>query len=272
LKLIYLKFISQEVQLCVQLHNTLFNLAFNLVNFLSWGLSTSLGLLSCSDRHKKFCHLVGILTWGWHLDRACPIEIKVAQSKCQVLKFLFSQARWIPRNIKMSWKNTPLICSRWCQKEIEFFTLLIMTFDEPFVNDAPRRRIRKTALAVLNKETLWNPLIHNNDRDLRPVVLFDIQKIDCFLKLRNLTCQYLIALSITHSVSVNYKVCWELTIMMNSKLLNRLHNAITHIIFNNLLSLPLNQVISVILTHLSVGACSKAYNRLRTRMTDVNPN
>ena len=40
------------------------------------------------------------------------------------------------------------------QKEIEFFTLLIMTFDEPFVNDAPRRRIRKTALAVLYKETL----------------------------------------------------------------------------------------------------------------------
>lgn len=38
-----------------------------------------------ANQHVKLCDLVRVLAWGGDLDRACPVEVAVAQSKSQLL-------------------------------------------------------------------------------------------------------------------------------------------------------------------------------------------
>ncbi len=41
---------------------------------------------------------------------------------------------------------------------------------------------------------------------------------------------------------------------------------------NNLLTLPLHDVLTVVLAELLIGTCREAYDRVGSRMTDINTN
>lgn len=95
------------------------------------------------EQIKEVSYLVRILAWSWHLDRAGPVVVEMAQGEGQGLNFVPVKRRLISGHVEVSWGRAALSRDGWCEVEIEllarvfFFGGLCQTF----VNDATRRRV-----------------------------------------------------------------------------------------------------------------------------------
>ena len=58
--------------------------------------------VSIANEHVELGNLVGLLAWSWYLDRACPVEITVAQGEGQLLDLDLFQRALIDRHEAMS--------------------------------------------------------------------------------------------------------------------------------------------------------------------------
>ena len=47
--------------------------------------TVALASAAIANQHVKLCDFVCVLAWGGDLDRACPVEVAVAQGKSQLL-------------------------------------------------------------------------------------------------------------------------------------------------------------------------------------------
>jgi len=52
--------------------------------------------------------LVRVLAWGWHLDRACPVEVIVAQGVGQLLHVRLAQAGVVLGHVEVGWQHAAL--------------------------------------------------------------------------------------------------------------------------------------------------------------------
>lgn len=58
-------------------------------------------LLGSTSGQVVFTNFVRILTRSWDFDRACPVEIEVAQSIAQMLNFKAAQVRVVAGNVEV---------------------------------------------------------------------------------------------------------------------------------------------------------------------------
>lgn len=106
-------------------------------------------------------------------------------------------------------------------------------------------------MGVSHEEPLRDSLVHDYDCNLWHLTI-TVELGDSLLELGNFRCKHLVALSIAYTISVDNKVGWELLRVMLGKGLDRLSNHLFHTLFDNFLTLLLNQVVAVVLRHLFV--------------------
>jgi hypothetical protein len=138
------------------------------------------------------------------------------------------------------------------------------------VDDTSAGGILRSTLAVEHEETLADALVHNNDSNLRLRRCLVVQVTNSLLELGNLDAQYLVALSISNTVTVNDKVCGELSFVVNRKGLYGSLDRINHLLLDDLLTLGLNKVITEVLAQVGVDTCREADDRLGTSMAYIN--
>ena len=227
-------------------------------------------ILVRSNVHEELSNLMSVLAWRRYFDCTWPIEIKVTQRKRQMLQLKLFQAWVILTNKEVSWKHTSLIWGSWRQEKVKFLTIIWVTFNQVFVNDAAAWWVFQTTFLILNKESLGNSFVDYDNCDFRSHVKFVVRWIDSLLKLCNLFWQDLVALSVTNTISVYDEICWKLLFMIRGKCLNCLQDWSFHVSLDNLLSFLLNEMIAIILTHFLIDASWETHNWLRTSVTHVD--
>lgn len=123
---------------------------------------------------------------------------------------------------------------------------------------------------ILNEESLRDPLVHHDHSYIWFCGRLVIKQVDSSFKLGNLTSKHLITLGITHTVSVDDDISWELVLVVNRESPDSLTDRLLHVVLHDLLALPLNQIITVVLTHLLVDGSREANDRLGSCMTHIN--
>jgi hypothetical protein len=103
------------VKLSIQGLHSFFDLTLGLL----LAASLRLTVLVRANVHVELCNLVRVLTRSWDLDRSCPVEIEVAQSKGQLLNLNSSQVGVVLRHVEVCWQDTSLVSTGWRQEEIE---------------------------------------------------------------------------------------------------------------------------------------------------------
>jgi hypothetical protein len=105
---------------------------------------------------------------------------------------------------------------------------------------------------ILDEKALGDPLVHHNDRDFGFLGHLVVEQIDRSLKLGNLRSEDLIALGITDTIPVDNDVGRELTLVMLRERLDSLADRLLHVVLHDFLALLLDQIFTVVLTHLFV--------------------
>ena len=77
----------------------------------------------------EFSNLVGIHTWGWYLNRTSPVEVVVAEVKCQLLHYFLTQIGVVESNIEMGREYTSLGSELRNQIEIVFLLRVFILND-----------------------------------------------------------------------------------------------------------------------------------------------
>jgi hypothetical protein len=122
---------------------------------------------------------------------------------------------------------------------------------------------------IFNEKALGDPLVHHYDRDVGFLGHLVVEQIDRSLKLRNLWSEDLIALGITDTISVDDDISREFTLVMLRERLDSQTDWLLHVVLDNLLSLFLDQIVTVVLAHLFVNRGWEADNWLGTCVTHI---
>jgi len=126
---------------------------------------------------------------------------------------------------------------------------------------------------VLDEESLSDALVHHNKSDFRRVLALVVDLIEHFLELGDLLSDDLISHGITDTISVDDVVCWQkVPSMLFCKGSDSFLEGFLHLVLNNFLTLPLNKIFRVILTHLFVDGASKTDNGVWTGVADIDTN
>ena len=205
--------------------------------------------------HEELRDLVSVLAWCRDLDWAGPVVVEVTQGKCQLLQFDLGKIRIILWNVEVSGQNATLSRVCWCHEEIKHATRVVLTFilNQSLIDDAARRRVTQTTFLILDKEPLCDALVDYNNSNLWLRSCLVVQLVDRIFKLRDLCRKYLVAHSITHTITIDDEVRWELILVVRCKHLNSFFQSFLHVLLNNLLALLLGDVLRVVLAHLFVG-------------------
>jgi len=128
-------------------------------------------------------------------------------------------------------------------------------------------------LAILahDEESLADSFVHNDHGDFWLGSGLVVKLADGVLELRNLFPQHLVTLGITNTIAVNHEVGW-VSLVFLAEGLDRFAKELIHLVFDNLLTFPLDDVVAVVLTHLRVDRGREADYRLSTRVADIDTN
>jgi len=124
-----------------------------------------------------------------------------------------------------------------------------------FIDNAAAGRVLRLTLAIDNEESLTYPLVDNDDRDFRLDRCLVVNITDRILELRDFYVEHLVALSVSNTVTVNYKVGGEFSLVVLSEGFYGRFNRLNHLFLDYLLALGLDQVITEVLTQIRVDAC-----------------
>lgn len=124
--------------------------------------------------------------------------------------------------------------------------------------------------AILDEEALSDALVDDDEGDLGLLSHLVVHFRERISELLDLLLDHLKSLSITDTITVDDEVGGELAIMLSCKDFNSFLERVLHFCLNNLLTLPLDDVLRVVLTHLLVGTGSEADHRGGSSVTDVN--
>ena len=124
--------------------------------------------------------------------------------------------------------------------------------------------------AVLDEEALSDALVDDDEGDLRLLSRLVVHLRERISELLDLLLDHLKSLSIADSITVDDEVGGELAIMLSSKDFDSFLERVLHFSLNNLLTLPLDDVLRIVLTHLLVCAGGEADHRGGSSVADVN--
>lgn len=113
-------------------------------------------------------------------------------------------------------------------------------------------------------------LVDDNEGDLRLNPCLVVQLSEGLSELLDLLVNDLISLGITDTIAEDNEVGWELALVVRGKDFNRLLKGLLHLSLNDLLAFLLNDVFRIVLTHLFVGACSEANDRVGACVTNID--
>ena len=217
-------------------------------------------------------NLVCVLYWCRHLDRSCPVEIVVTQGISQLVDVSTLQTRVVLWHVEMRGQHTTLSASCWRHKKVKPWWLFAVVLAQLLVNNTTRWWVAHVTSRVLYEESLRDALIHNNNSNLRLVGGLVVHRVDCCLKLRDLSRKHLVLLGITDTITVDHKICGELIFVLLRKGSDCCHQRLFHLVMDDLLALRLDEVVTVVLAHLLVRTGTETDNGFRTGMTHVNTN
>lgn len=175
-----------------------------------------------ADVHEELRNLVRVLARRWHFDRACPVEVEVAQRVGQQLEVRAAQSGLVHRHVEVGRQHAPLSRRRRREEEVELLAVRGMLLDEALVDDAARGRIQQPAFRVLDEEALRDPFVDHDHSDVGLGGALVVQLLNRLLELGHFRGQNLVALSVAHPISVDHEVSRELVVVVSSEGVNRL--------------------------------------------------
>jgi len=146
----------------------------------------SLSTASVANEHVELSNLVSILTRSRHLDRTCPVEVTVAQSKRKLLNLDLFQGAFVERHEAMRGQDTALIGSRGGDEEVERLRTVSITssmLNQVLINYAATWWVHQLTSSILHEEPLIDALVDHNQSDLRLSCVFMVELLDSLLEL-----------------------------------------------------------------------------------------
>jgi len=185
--------------------------------------------------------LVGIHAWGRHFNGTSPIEVIVTKGECQLLELNLGQGRLIERHIEVGWSLTSLGALDRNEEEIELFLGRAAGFDEVTVDDASTGRVVEAVVAIHDEEVLDNALVNDHKSNLGLDTCLVVHLVAGLGELSDLGVNDLLALSSTHTVTVDDNVCREVVLVVLGKLFNTFLECSLHLSGHNFLALLLHE-------------------------------
>ena len=124
-------------------------------------------LLRVADSGEQVGDLVRVHAWRWHLDRTSPVEVVVAQSEDKLLQLELGQVRLIHRDVEVSRLLAALGAAHREQEEVKLVSVTTRRLNKLRIDEAAARRILQPALSVFDEERLDDPLVNDDESDLR---------------------------------------------------------------------------------------------------------
>ena len=153
--------------------------------------------------------LVSVHAGGRHLDRARPVEVVVAQVKSELLNDCFGKLTIVEGDIEVSGEDTALSSGLRDQVEV-VLSLAVLVLHDLGVDQATRGWVHDTT-AVLQEESLSDPLVDDDNSDVRLLLGQVVGLVDGLPQLGDLLLQHLSAHPIAHTVAIDNKVVWVVT-------------------------------------------------------------
>ena len=217
---------------------------------------------------EELGYLVRVHAGSRHLDRSRPVEVVVTQIKCQLLNDGLRNRAVIVGDIEMSGKNATLSGSLRHQVEV-VLALSVLVLHDLSVDQASRRRVHQTVAVVFQEETLSDPLVDDDDSDLRLDLSQVVGLIDGLSELSHLLLEDLSAHSIADTVTIDYEVL-RVAATLVSKGAESSLDSLLELRANDLLSLLLDDAVTPVLAESLVDRGTEAHYRHRSRVTHID--
>lgn len=217
--------------------------------------------------------LVRVLAWSWHLDRARPVRVHVAEPISQVLEFLPREVfRLVETHVEVNWSDATLRGLLWNQEEVKSLGSLVV-LDEVLVNDTTRWWVfGGSTVSTSHEHSLVDPLVDHGQGDGRRAADLVVQGLEGLLELAHLLVDDLLSHLVTDTISVDDDLSWSLTLMAVLELLNGSDKASIEILLNQLLVLLLDDNVREVLGLMWVGSGAEAHDTLLSRVADIDSN
>ena len=124
-------------------------------------------LLRVADSGEQVGNLVRVHAWRRHLDWTSPIEIVVAESEDELLQLELGQVGLIHRDVEVSRLLAALGAAHREQEEVELVSVIARGLNKLRIDEAAAWRIMQPTLSILDEERLDDPLVNDNESDLR---------------------------------------------------------------------------------------------------------
>ena len=223
--------------------------------------STARSLAPVANEHVELSDFVSILARRRYLDRPGPVEIVVAESKAELLDLYLLQRALIERHEAVRGQDTSLIGCGWRHEEVERLALLSVAasvLNQSTVDDTAAWRICQLATIIFHEKALVDALVHNDERELRHVLIFSVKLADSLLELRDLDTDDGITLSIAYTITEDHKVGGHIATVASAERLNGKLKSLLQTLVDDLLATALNQVLRVILSQFGISRSAKA--------------
>lgn len=146
-------------------------------------------------------------------------------------------------------------------RHVEVKLLVAFLFSHQLgVYDASSRRVPELAGAILHEESLVDSFVDDDQRDLRSLIVWPVCLLQCFFELRDFSIEDLLSLSITDPISVDNEIGRKQVAVLVLEGADGFLEGLLHLGLDNLLALPLDQVLAVVLTHGLVDRCCETHN------------
>jgi len=233
------------------------------VNFLSLQLTSVEAVVVLSD-------LVRVLAWSWHLDRARPVRVHVAEPVSQVLEFPLGEVFGLVKtHVEVNRSDATLRGLLWNQEEVK--SLIFVILDELLVNDAAGWRVLDgSSIPASHEHSLVDPLVDHGQSDGRSAAHLVVQGLQGLLELTDLLGDDLVSHLVTHTISVDDDLGWSLALMAVLELLNGGDQASIEIILDQLLVLGLDDDVRVVLSLVRIGSSAESNDTFLSCMAHID--
>jgi hypothetical protein len=206
----------------------------------------------------ELSNLVRKLTNSRDLDGTRPVGVHECLAEGQVLDILF-------RDISMGLVELHIEVSRsdaadggLLRDHEEVIAVVVEVLNQLLVDDGTRWWVDNLSTSILTEHSLVDPLVHDDQSDLRRIHLVVLLK-KSKLNLSHLLVDTMLHLLLTETISEDYDLIRQ-PFMVENEFIECLAEASVKVLLDNLLVLGLKDDVRVVTCELLVGCCHEAYD------------